>query len=91
MWFALELTVTRWLYSISTTFEAGTLGRQIAWLYLVAMTLPAVFLAQLMSRSQKGNRPPKDEYEQVPLVENGYTTALHSPHMGENVEALHSR
>lgn len=81
--------ISGWLFSISTTFEAGSLGRQVSWLYLVAVTLPGVILAQLLPHAEKA-RPPKDEYEQVPLVESGYASGT-SAHFEENADALHSR
>lgn len=70
-----------WLFSISTQFPTGSLGRQTSWIYLTLATMPAVSLARFLPLDSAaaggqgggaGGRPSKSEYEQVPLVESGF-------------------
>jgi len=64
---------SRWIYSISTEFATGSLGRQVSWIYLTAMTIPGVILVRFL---RSDSRPSiKEGYEAVPLVKRAETTA----------------
>lgn len=56
-----------WLYSISTQYPAGTLLRQTSWLYMFAVTVPAVLLAMRIPKDS--GRPSKEGYEAVPMLD----------------------
>jgi hypothetical protein len=58
-----------WIYSISTQFPQGSLGRQISWLTMLAIALPPVTLVRFLRDGAK--RSDVDEYETVPLTETG--------------------
>ena len=63
----------RWVYSISTQFATGSLGRQSSWIYCLITTIPGVVLVRFLRADTRV--VPKDEYEAVPLVENAETSA----------------
>ena len=60
------LTDGSWIYSISTQFATGSVGRQIPWLTLLFLALPPVFLPKGMT-DDKGSA--KREYEALPMIE----------------------
>jgi len=65
------LTSFRWLYSISTQFSTGSLGRQISWLALLTVAIPPVLIVGYLSKDMAGITKDiqKDDYEALPMVE----------------------
>lgn len=63
---AIGPAVSGWMYSISTQYDEGSLGRQSAWLLLLALAVPALFYARYLPRDMEETK--KDGYEAVPLT-----------------------
>jgi hypothetical protein len=57
----------RWIYSMSTEFEAGTLGRQISWMSMLAFGVPPMVCVVFF----KEPTTDRSGYEGVPLNEAG--------------------
>jgi MFS family permease len=58
--------VSGWMYSISTQYDEGSLGRQISWLLLLTLAVPAIFYARFLPRDDEGTK--RAGYEAVPLT-----------------------
>ncbi|ORY33522.1 major facilitator superfamily domain-containing protein [Naematelia encephala] len=65
--------ISGWLYSISTTYPAGTLGRQCAWLAMLAFCIPPLILIRFVPGDGYSKRPDKEAigYESLPMIEEG--------------------
>jgi len=59
--------IVRWIYSMSTGFEAGTLGRQISWISMLAFGVPPMVCVIFF----KEPTTDRSGYEGVPLNETG--------------------
>jgi hypothetical protein len=59
--------IIRWIYSMSTEFEAGTLGRQISWISMLAFGVPPMICVLFF----KEPTTERSGYEAVPLNEAG--------------------
>lgn len=59
--------IIRWIYSMSTEFEAGTLGRQISWISMLAFGVPPMICVIFF----KGPTADRSGYEGVPLNDAG--------------------
>ncbi|WVF73107.1 hypothetical protein IAT40_007926 [Kwoniella sp. CBS 6097] len=70
---ALGPVISGWIFSHSTQFEAGSLGRQISWISLFFITLPPLLMSGLLPKTTEdlnsGTRLAKDE-EMMLLEEN---------------------
>ena len=62
--------IAGWTYSISTEFEAGSLGRQLPWLVILATSFPALMLSRTLN-DDAGEREKAKGYEAVPMVDAG--------------------
>lgn len=63
---AIGPAVSGWMYSVSTQYDEGSLGRQSAWLLLLALAVPAIYYARRLPRDME--EPGKDGFEAVPLT-----------------------
>ncbi|CAD6573943.1 MAG: hypothetical protein TREMPRED_000968 [Tremellales sp. Tagirdzhanova-0007] len=62
-------TVSGWIYSISTEYNTGSLGRQISWLFLLCMTVPPVCLLGFLPKDLgKGKDTSKEDFESLPML-----------------------
>ncbi|ORX40689.1 major facilitator superfamily domain-containing protein [Kockovaella imperatae] len=61
--------IAGWIYSISTEYESGTLGRQLPWVTILLISLPSVVLSQSMP-SDAGGKHDSSGYEAVPMVDS---------------------
>ena len=60
--------IAGWTYSISTGFATGTMGRQLAWLVILATSFPALILSRTLD-ADTGERGKSEGYEAVPMVD----------------------
>ena len=58
--------IAGWLYSISTTYEQGTMGRNIPWMLIFFSALPTVVLSYFLG-ADVGER--RTGYEAVPMLD----------------------
>lgn len=63
-----------WVYSSSTEYSAGSLGRQTAWLYMLALAVPPLALLRLLPTTLSEGGPDASEdtagvYEALPMQE----------------------
>jgi hypothetical protein len=65
---AIGPSVSGWLFSVSTSYPTGSLGRQMSWLLMLSIAIPPVVLVRLLPRE---NVDDKVGYEAVPLAEAG--------------------
>ncbi|RSH91750.1 hypothetical protein EHS25_009119 [Saitozyma podzolica] len=64
---AIGPAVSGWIFSISTLYPTGSLGRQMSWIYFLVMALLPLAMTQLLPKDEAG--PGKGDYEAVPMVE----------------------
>ena len=60
--------IAGWIYSISTEYNRGSLGRQLPWLTILLMSVPAAALSRTM-RDDAGGKHDSTGYEAVPMVD----------------------
>lgn len=64
--FPITILIIRWIYSMSTEFEAGTLGRQVSWISMLAFGVPPMICVIFFKEPAAADR---SGYETVPLNE----------------------
>lgn len=55
-----------WIFSLSTEYVAGSLGRQTSWLSMLALALVPLLLTTQFRRDREPAHEKADDYEALP-------------------------